>query len=185
MSKISIKTKIIIGLLILTSVFYVSCEMESYTPKRDTVIADFSENSGKFMNAATESLALGKDVFISHSDYYETKKEVIGFYVSDIREENVEAYNGKNFIELYNLGIINSVSTKVTSLLSAVEFNCGGGSNYYCGVYYVTEDKPLFLPDFSVELSVDGEGFSVVSNNIEWYTQKLSDNFYYFKAQIN
>ena len=50
-------------------------------------------------------------------------------------------------------------------------------------VYYVSEDKPVFIGNFSAELSAEGKGYSYEGNRMRYYTEKISPHFYYFDAQ--
>ncbi|MBE6591279.1 MAG: hypothetical protein E7646_04495 [Ruminococcaceae bacterium] len=174
---------LLVGILLLSSC---QVQMEHIYPTPEEVEDKYISNKQLFFDAANRALVFEDDVFISTAEYYrpENYTELSGLYVSNVAETKVEALEDPVISALFERCDVRSMATRTEGGISACEFNCGGSGSYYCGVYYVSEDKPIFISNFSVTLEETKDGFSCESNGIRYFTQKLADNFYYFDAQI-
>lgn len=160
-------------------------QMEAVYPAVDEIFDKYTVHDTLFFRAAQEALAMEGDLFISTTSYYQPQnaKELSGLYVSDVKETSVRALENQPIATLFEMCDVKSMATRKEGDLQACEFNCGGSGNYYCGVYYVSQDKPLYIGNFSAELAPSGQGFSYEGNGVRYFTQKISPHFYYFDAQ--
>ncbi len=158
---------------------------QSVYPDVSSVMDKYKHNAKLFLDAAAVALAIEGDCFISTTEYYTPQNagNVTGLYVSDVKETKVAPLEEAVISTLFEVCDVRSMATRTEGELSACEFNCGGSGSYYCGVYYVTEDQPIFIGNFSAQLSVSGKGYSYEGNGMRYYTEKISDCFYYFDAQ--
>lgn len=173
-------------LVLLAAALLTSCGgFQAVYPDVSSVMDKYKNNTKLFLDAAAEALAIEGDCFISTTEYYtpENAGTVAGLYVSDVKETKVSPLESSVISTLFAVCDVRSMATRTEGELSACEFNCGGSGSYYCGVYYVSEDKPVFIGNFSAELSASGEGYSYEGNGMRYYTEKISANFYYFDAQ--
>ena len=171
--------------LALISLLLVSCvKMETYYPSESSLVTLFSENRALFSDAVASCLEIGEDCFISTTDYWTPKNagDISGLYVSNVDETEVRPLEDKAISALFDTCDVRSAAFRVEGELKAVEFNCGGSRNYYCGVYYVSKDAPVYIGNFSAELTESADGFLYQSGKVRYFTKKLSDNFYYFDA---
>ena len=65
-------------------------------------------------------------------------------------------------------------------------YMCIPGRNFDYGIYYVSEDKPIYFGDPSVTLVEKGNGFSYEKSasygtKFSYYTEKIEDHFYYYE----
>ena len=160
--------------------------MNNIYPTQNDVGNKYLSNKQLFFDAANQALGFEGDVFISTAEYYrpENYPNLSGLYVSNVAETKVEEIENEIISILFERCEVKSIATRTEGGVKACEFNCGGSGSYYCGVYYVSQDRPVFIGNFSVELDETKDGFSCESNGIRYFTQKLAENFYYFDAQI-
>lgn len=173
-------------LILAAAVLLSSCGgFQPLYPDPSDITNKYRQNEQLFKNAAMEALAIEGDCFISTTEYHQPKNAqgIQGLYVSDVKEENVRAYDNRAVATLFDVCDVRSLATRREGELGACEFNCGGSGDYYCGVYYVSEDQPIFIGNFAAELSPSGKGYSYEGNGMRYYTEKISTNFYYFDAQ--
>ncbi|MBQ9545596.1 MAG: hypothetical protein IJV00_10775 [Clostridia bacterium] len=170
-----------------------SCvSFESYYPSQNEIVTLYKNNRRLFANAAAAALRLCPDSYVSTTDYYRPANSdgIEGLYLADRTDkakEVVTSLDDRDILTLFEVCGVKSLSTRTEGELAGVEFSCGGSSNIYCGVYYISEDRPVFLSDFAAELDMYENGWKYEgkygSISVRYYTEKIADNFYYYDAQ--
>ncbi len=175
-------------LLLMVLTFTVSvcgCYRSSYDDP-EVIKRTCSENEELFREAALEAFTYGESTYISTYEYFRPEgadESLSGLYVYDNATRESRALESETIRRLLSECSVNSLGVLMEDGVRMCEFNMGGGRQYYNGVYYAEPDRPLFLNNFSVGLSEDGAGYSYSVENMNYYTEKIEDNFYFFVAK--
>lgn len=159
--------------------------IQSMYEDSDEMRAVFEANRELFCSCAIEAFEYGEATFISTYEYFlpEGVKEASGMYVHDTKSGETVSLESEQIARLFESCGVNSLGVKTEGDVRICEFSIGGGKQYYNGVYYAEPDLPLFLSNFSIPLTPDGDGFSYSVENMQYYTEKWETNFYYFVAK--
>ena len=185
--------KLLCLLLASCALFLSSCvSFESYYPSQNEIVSLFKNNRRLFANAAAAALKLSPNCYVSTTDYSrpENSDGIEGLYLADLTDKSnkvITALDDGDILTLFEVCDVKSLSTRTEGELAGVEFSCGGSSNVYCGIYYISEDKPVFISGFSTELEPYENGWKHEGRygniSVRYYTEKIADNFYYYDAQ--
>lgn len=146
----------------------------------------FLENQPLYLSVAEEALSYGDSTFISTYDYFRPEgadAQATGLYVHDTEAGETRALDSGAVLQLFEICSVHSIAVKKEEDVMVCEFSIGGGKQYFNGIYYVSPDREVFLNNFSVPLETDGSGFSYSVENMNYYTEKWSENFYYYVAK--
>lgn len=115
-------------------------------------------------------------------------QEEISSFVTEHIDLIKECIAANKYTELEKYDIIKDVNVYINDV---VEFYCDGAGlgseTMYCGFYY-TESGEMsglsYVPVTEIWLSPSGNGFLWQEDfgDNEYYTEKIADNFFYFKA---
>lgn len=172
--------------LTLSLVFSLCACIESSYTDAASLRASYEEHSELFLASALDAVECGESVYISSYEYFRPEgvsEEAQGYYVFDVLTEEITELSSEPIRELLDTGLVNSLGVKTEEEICICEFNMGGGRQYYNGVYYAAPDRALFLNNFAVVLTEDGAGFSYSVENMNYYTEKWDDQFYYYVAK--
>lgn len=161
------------------------CIQSSYTDT-DTLRQTYSENRQLFSAAAEEALSRGDSVYISTYEFFRPEgsdSQATGMYVHDLTSGETTGLECDVIESLFETCSVNSLGVKVEGEVRLCEFSIGGGRQYFNGIYYADPDRSLFLNNFAVPLIEDGEGYSYSVENMNYYTEKWDDHFYYYVAK--
>ena len=176
-------------LLVLLTLLFSSCAMESYIPEETDTISNFRDHEELFRLAVEETAQTPFDCLVSSTVYYTPDEigEITGLYRMNMEENTCEKYTSSYFSSLSENCSVKLIDLVRRDELLICSFDmCKPGRSYDFGIYYVSEDRPLFLGDPSASLSAKGDGFVYTqkagpSSTMTFYTEKITDNFYYYE----
>lgn len=182
--------RILLVLLALCVLGSLSACWETYFDDEEELKSRFLDNRERFLEVALEALTYGDSTFISTVDFFAPEgmpEGLTGLYVNDTQTGQTRALDSVHILRFFADCEVNSLAVQVDreANLSACEFSMGGSGAYYNGIYYVEQDRPLFLNDFSIPLEADQEGFSYIVKGMSYYTEKCADQFYYYAAKVS
>lgn len=93
----------------------------------------------------------------------------------DIQYNNFERTEG--FIRLYKIDVTDEV----------VDFMCSDGTDgRYVGFFYTAADdmSALWCAGPADQMTPDGVGYSYTEGDYSYYTEPITENFYYYEAQF-
>ena len=129
------------------------------------------------------------DFLISRNDYYSPtgSENFTGLYIQNMDTSSFESLENPIIQTLFDSSDVKLFDTmrKEDLLICCFDF-CVPGRNYDYGIYYVSEDKPIYLGDPAINLIENGNGFSYeqkasYGTKFTFYTEKITDNFYYYE----
>lgn len=177
----------LIVVLLLSSLFLVSCGgYQSSYDDAEKMQESFRANKDLFLKVAIEAFALGEETYISTYEYFRpegTSADAVGLYVHNTRTGVTQDLQSEDILFFFETCGVHSLAVNVKDEIRTCEFSIGGGRQYYNGIYYAEPDRPLFLSNYSIPLEADGNGFSYSVENMNYYTEKWDDNFYYYVAK--
>ena len=181
------KILFVVSLFLLVSICLTSCDgYQTYYDNSVEMQQVFEENYGLFYAVAIEELGYGESVFISTYDSFRPEgadEDATGLYVHDTLKNETRLLDSALIERLFANCNVNSLGVKYEDNIRICEFSIGGGRQYYNGIYYVEPDRALFLNNFSIPLEEDGDGFSYSVENMNYYTEKWGEHFYYYVAK--
>ncbi|MBQ3866827.1 MAG: hypothetical protein II776_07975 [Clostridia bacterium] len=171
-------------LLILTG-----CGMESVIPEQKISTASFSDLSSLYRDAAAELAKIDYECTVSKTDLYRPSavSDFVGFYILDIKNGTYSPYDGeaaRALIETAGVKLIDKIRNKDTEVISFS--HCVPGRNYDYGFYYCSDDRPVYLGDVTLTLTISGNGFAyekkgALGVNMTYYTERVENNFFYYE----
>ena len=180
--------KRLICLFLLTLVLS-SCAASTYIPEDQHTIDLVRDNLELFELAVQETVKNEFDCTIASTVYYKPDEaaELAGLFILNVEEKKAEKYSS-----LYYTSLSENCSVKLIDLirrgdLTVCSFGmCRPGKNYDYGVYYVSEDEPVFLGDPAAPLEEKGNGYSYVKSAgygsaISFYTEQIAPHYYYYE----
>ena len=176
--------------LFVFSLFLLSCSgtfgYQTSYEDAETMKAEFLENRELYEKVALEAFGYGDSIFIFTYEFFRPEgadEDAVGLYVHDNDSGATEALESETVAKLFEACSVNSLAVKKSEEVAVCEFSIGGGRQYFNGIYYVEQNHEVFLNNFSVPLEKDGDGYSYSVENMNYYTEKWADNFYYYVAK--
>lgn len=180
------KRTLVILLLFATVLSLASCEIESAYSNSDILKENFEENRDLFLEVALEALGYGESTFISTYEYFRPEgasADASGLYVYNTETEECRGLDSRSILRLFSECSVHSLGVKTEEDVRVCEFSIEGGRQYFNGIYYADPDSAFFLNDLSIPLVEDGNGYSYSVENMNFYTEKWDDHFYYYVAK--
>jgi len=182
------KTKCLLFLLCV-SLFFSSCTMEATIPENGQTFSVYYDHSQLFIDCVAKLSEFEEDVLISRNDYFrqEGSENIEGLYLQSMKDLSFQAYSEEcvqKMIDVCGVKLID-VAHKNGIFLCCFDL-CVPGRNFDYGIYYVSEDKPIYLGDVTFQLSENGNGFSYeqpasYGTKFTYYTEKITDHYYYYE----
>ena len=175
--------------LLLFSLTFYSCSMESVIPETGQIYSHYFENQKLFSDTVSELVGIGHDAFISKTEYYsiENTDGIIDYYIQNMSDSACEAYDNEIVEKVFDICNVKLIDVIYRGDLTVCTFDmCIPGKNYDYGIYYVTNDSPIYFGDPTVSLTESGKGFTYEQSasygtKFTYYTEKLADNYYYYE----
>ncbi len=182
------KRKFLILCLILTLLF-TSCQMEEIIPEQGDTFALFYENESSYRESVDSLLAIDYNCLISRTDFYrpDGSENFTGLYIQNMSDSTFSECNDHALIKLFESSSVKLVDFMKVEELKICTFDmCVPGRNFDYGIYYVSEDEPVYFGDVSITLQESGTGFSYQKSasygtKFTYYTEKITDHFYYYE----
>lgn len=180
--------RFLIFLLVAVLVFS-GCSMEETIPGQTEAYTLYYNNEGLYLEVIDSLKQRGENCLISRTDYFAPSgsEDFTGLYVQNM--DSKEFYEEKDariqlLFENTDVKLIDYLT--VDALVICTFDMCIPSKNYDYGFYYVSEDKPIYLGDPSVDLTENGRGFSYEQSasygvKFTFYTEKIKDNIYYYE----
>ncbi len=181
--------KTIAWLLAFLTLILSSCSMQSYIPEETSTVSNFLDYEDLFLLAVEETSLHPFDCLVSSTVYYAPDEigELTGLYLMNMEENTCEKYTSSYFSSLSENCSVKLIDLVRRDELLICSFDmCKPGRNYDYGIYYVSEDRPLYLGDPTAALTERGDGFVFTqktgfSSTMTFYTEKITDHFYYYE----
>lgn len=163
------KTKIIVGMLTIILIIVMAIITEiildtiylfklDNSMSKEEISVMVNENKTKLDEVVEEIIQL---------EYEETEKKEKYF---------INKLNAKRKIS----NIYKSVNNN--NKMEYIYFSCGGkGLDYYCGFYYSPNNYPLIMGGNNEDLKPHGDGWHANINGLNYYTEKIADNYFYYE----
>lgn len=181
--------KTLTAILLVISILLCSCQMEEVIPEQGDTCSIYFEHEELFQNSVDALLELSCDCLISRSDYYspEGSENFTGLYIQNMSDSSFSEYNDpviQSLFEETNVKLADVL--RVEDLLICAFDMCVPGRNFDYGIYYVSEDEPIYFGDPSIPLVEKGNGFSYeraasYGTKFTYYTEKITDHYYYYE----
>lgn len=176
-------------LFLLTALLLSSCQMEEIIPEQGETFAMFYENELLYRETVDTLLEQTYDCLISRTDYYSPSgsENFTGLYIQNMSEGSFSEFKEPCVNELFESSDVKLIDFLRVEELSICAFDmCVPGRNFDFGIYYVTEDRPVYFGDVSITLTENGNGFSYEKSasygtKFTYYTEKITENFYYYE----
>ena len=177
-------------LLISLVLLFTSCAAGSYIPDENSTFSILLENRELFDRAVDETLSNGFACTVSSTVYYKPDEaaELSGTFIINMETGLAEKYQSNYFTSLSencSVKVIDLVVKDNGLVICSFDF-CKPGRDYDYGVYYVSDDRPIFIGDPGASLSADQNGFTYTISgsygaSMNYYTEKISDHYYYYE----
>lgn len=172
-------------ILLLTS----CAAMSSYVPAAGDTVSVVLDHLELFQKATEETERIAYDCTITSTVYYKAAEaaDLSGLYILNVKEKKAEKYTSLYFSSLAENCSVKLIDLVRRGSLSICSFGMTRpGSSFDYGVYYVSEDKPIYIGDPTVSLTEKGNGFSCVvsasyGSSFSFYTEKIAPNYYYYE----
>lgn len=181
------RSVILLGLVVILLLY--SCSMEPTIPENDQTVNDFSNNIHLYEKSVEVIEKIGFDCLISRTDFYapEGSEKFDGFYLQNMKTSEFESFSDPDveiLFETCGIKLIDALFSE-DSMICAFDM-CLPGKNFDYGIYYTSEDRPLYFGNPSLELSPSGNGFSYEKKasfgvQFTYYTEKICNHFYYYE----
>ena len=163
--------------------------MESVIPETGETFGYYLENKEIFLDAVQVLTLNGYDALISKTEYYsvEGSEDIQNCYIQKMEDQSVSEYTESSVLKVFDHCNVKLIDVIFRDELVVCSFDmCIPGRNYDFGIYYVSEDKPIYLGDPSITLLEKQNGFSYEQSasygtKFTYYTEKIDDNFYYYE----
>lgn len=154
-------------------------------------ISNYVENNLEGLTDFVKSVASTDEYFesITHTSTHpinekEASEIVDGVYAIGIINNSLfyEEVSYDFIAEPLEKGIVDTITMQTEYTLS-YNFLCTSSDEYSIGFYYTESDKPLYLGK-EYNFTEEEEGYSyTLSNGTQYYTQRICDNWYYYKTE--
>ncbi len=178
-------------LLILLSILLLltSCSMEEVIPEQSDTFSLYFENEELYALCVEEAEKYSFDFLISRGDYFapEGSENFTSLYLQNMSDSTFSSVESDNFRALFESSEVKLVDALRKEDLFICCFDmCVPGRNFDYGIYYVSQDEPIYLGDPAVSLTQNGTGFSYeqkasYGTKFTFYTEKITDHFYYYE----
>lgn len=175
--------------LILPVLLFSSCSMEPTIPDNSGTFNHFSEHKALYQDIITYFSELDFDAMVSRNDFYSVKgsESIDGLYLQNMQDQSVSACDDPALKALFEQSSVKLVDWIRREELKVCAFDmCIPGKNFDYGIYYTSEDFPMYFGDPSIELTPSGNGFSYEKKasygaKFTYYTEKIEEHFYYYE----
>lgn len=181
--------RILTAILLVISILLCSCQMEEVIPEQGDTFSIYSEHEEQFNRSVTTLLDLNYDCLISRNDYYspEGSENFTGLYIQNMADSSFSECNDpviQSLFEETNVKLVDVI--RIEELIICAFDMCVPGRNFDYGIYYVSEDIPIYFGDPSIQLIEKGSGFSYEKSasygtKFTYYTEKIADHYYYYE----
>lgn len=166
-----------------------ACTMESIISETGETYCRYFENQELFSDAVQELEKIGNDAFISKTEYYSVDgvNDIEDFYIQNMSESTCMEYENSAVEKLFEICGVKLVDVIYRGDMVICSFDmCIPGKNYDYGIYFVSRDSAIYLGDPTIPLAESGKGFTYEQSasygtKFTYYTEKLSDNYYYYE----
>ena len=163
--------------------------MEPTIPENSQSFTVYLENSELFQSCVDQLLENEHNVLISRTDYYapQGSENFAGTYMQNMNDGTFHSFENADVQKLMDLCGVKLIDLMRTNGLEICSFDmCVPGRNFDYGIYYVSEDRPIYLGNVSYPLVENGSGFSYeqkasYGTKFVFYTEKIADHFYYYE----
>lgn len=178
---------LLIGLVLI--LLLSSCSMEPTIPENTKTIQEFSQNIHLYQNSVHVLKEIGYNSLISRNDFYAQKgsENFEGFYLQNMETSEFLSFSDPNVEVLFETCSIKLIDTLFLedSIICAFDM-CTPGKNFDFGIYFSSEDRPIYFGNPSLELTPSGNGFSYEKKasfgvQFTYYTEKICDQYYYYE----
>ncbi len=177
------------AILLLFSILLCSCQMEEVIPEQGDTCSIYFEHKELFQNSVEALLKIDYDCLISRTDYYspEGSENFTGLYIQNMSDSSFSEFTESSVQTLFDETNVKLVDFLRVEDLSICAFDmCVPGRNFDFGIYYVSEDAPIYFGDPSIPLIQKGNGFTYekaasYGTKFTYYTEKIADQFYYYE----
>ncbi len=181
--------RILLSAALLLCVLLSSCAAATYIPEDQDTFALVRDNLDLFQLAVEETVQNDFDCTIASTVYYKPDEaaELSGLFIYNVEKKQAEKYSSKYYTSLSENCSVKLIDLARRGELTLCSFGmCKPGRDFDYGVYYVSEDRPVYLGDPGVELEEKGDGYSYTrsasyGSTISFYTEKIAPNFYYYE----
>jgi hypothetical protein len=163
--------------------------MEPTIPENTQTIHEFSQNIHLYEKSVEVLNKIGYDALISRTDFYapQGSENFESFYIQNMQTSEFQEFSDPNVEILFDTCGIKLIDALFLEDSVICTFDmCTPGKNFDFGIYYSSEDRPLYFGNPSLELSPSGNGFTYEKKasfgvQFTFYTEKISDCFYYYE----
>ena len=181
--------KKILILLLLFTLLFTSCAMEATIPENSQTFSIYFDHSQLFSDSVQKLMLFEEDVLISRNDYFrqEGSENIEGLYIQKMADQSFQAYADNTIQNMIDIGGVKLIDVAHKNGITVCCFDlCVPGRNFDYGIYYVSEDKPIFLGDVTYQLGESGNGYSYeqpasYGTKFTYYTEKITDHYYYYE----
>ncbi len=182
------KTALILTLVCLLSSFS-SCGMESVIPENSTTFAAFEDNAALYEDCVAILSAAETDCMISKTNFYapQGSEDFSGLYRQNMEDNSFSVCDEPAILTLFENTNVKIVDYLQKGDLKICVFDmCIPGKNFDYGIYYISEDRPVYFGDTELTLAETGNGFSYeksasYGSKFIYYTEKITDHYYYYE----
>jgi len=163
--------------------------MEPTIPDNSNTFSKYKDNMELFDACVQDLNGIEYDCLISRTDYYapEGSEDFLGLYIQNMDDLSCHEYENSHvetLIEVCDVKLFDVVH--VEELFICAFDMCVPGRNYDYGIYYVSEDQPIYLGDPAKSLVQNGNGYSYeqpadYGAKFTFYTEKITEHFYYYE----
>jgi len=177
-------------LILIISLFALSsCSMESVIPETGETYSYYFDNQTLFFDAVDVLEKIGHDAFISKTEYYsiENTDGIVDYYIQNMADSTYLPYDNTTVEKLFDVCNVKLIDVIYRGDLTVCSFDrCIPGKNYDYGIYYISNDSPVYFGDPTLPLTESGKGFTYEQSasygtKFTYYTEKLADHYYYYE----
>ncbi len=177
-------------ILVLSCVLLLSsCTMDATIPENTQTFSYFAENKELFINSTQKLQSLEFDALISRTDFYAPagSEDFEGLYIQNMENGAFSEYSDPDVQALFDYTDVKLIDfiERDGVVICAFDF-CLPTKNFDYGVYYTSENEPIYFGDPSMELLPSGNGFTYEKKasygaKFTYYTEKIEDNYFYYE----
>jgi len=166
-----------------------SCGMENTIPQQSDTFSLFFRSEEQYRACVDYLSTYDHDCLISRSDFYapEGSTDFTGLYLQNMSTLAFTEMDNPEIVSLFENTSVKLIDLVHKGDLTICTFDmCKPGRNFDYGIYFVSEDAPVYFGDTSVTLSPSGNGFSYEQSasygtKFTFYTEKITEHYYYYE----
>lgn len=178
-----------IFLLFCLSILLTSCSMEATIPENQSTFSIYFDHNDLFDQCVDVLDENGYDCMISRSDYYSVQgsEDIAGMYLQNMSDQSVVAFENETVQMLFDRCGVKLIDLVYKNGITVCSFDlCIPGRNFDYGIYYVSEDSPIYLGDITYQLQEKNNGYvyeqkSSFGTSFTYYTEKITNHYYYYE----